>query len=237
MVRVAILQSSYIPWKGYFDIIGAVDHFVIYDEVQFTRRDWRNRNRIKTRNGSAWLTIPVVSKGRYYQSISEVEVADDHWADQHWQTIRHNYAGAEYFRPNEAQFREAYRRAGRMRRLSEINRMDIDIIAEYLDLRTSIVCSSSLAPRGPDASPTSRLLEICLELGASRYVSGPSAKAYLDETVFSDAGVEVEYFDYSNYPVYTQLHGPFDHRVSILDLIFNTGPKARENMLLGRVGK
>src|ERR1700722_1414573 len=106
--KVAILQSNYIPWKGYFDVINMVDEFVLFDSAQYTRRDWRNRNRIKTRTGPAWLTIPVVVKGRYLQAINETEIEDSSWAEHHWKTIIHNYARATHFETYRKRFEELY---------------------------------------------------------------------------------------------------------------------------------
>src|SRR5438046_4323553 len=96
--KAAIVQSNYIPWKGYFDLIRRVDEFILYDDVQYTRRDWRNRNLIKTPQGLRWLTIPVEVKGKYYQSIRDTKIADPVWAASHWQTIVHNYGRAPHVR-------------------------------------------------------------------------------------------------------------------------------------------
>ncbi|HOK75945.1 MAG TPA: WbqC family protein, partial [Bacteroidales bacterium] len=131
-MKIAIQQSDYIPWKGYFDIIRAVDEFIIYDDVQYTRRDWRNRNRIKTPQGLLWLTIPVKVKGRYYQLINETEVADGRWAAKHWKTICLNYSGAKYFEEYEHLFRKAYREAAEMKMLTDINLYFLKLINKIL---------------------------------------------------------------------------------------------------------
>src|SRR5208283_1807000 len=93
---LAAIQSNYIPWKGYFDIINRVDEFMLYDDAQYTRRDWRNRNKIKTPRGLRWLTIPVRVKGKFHQKICETEISDPGWAAGHWQTLRQNYARAKH---------------------------------------------------------------------------------------------------------------------------------------------
>lgn len=220
--RIAILQSNYIPWKGYFDIINQVDEFVLYDEVQYTKSDWRNRNRIKTRDGVRWLTIPVQQSGRYGQRIDATLVSDPAWGRRHWDTIRQCYCDAPHFRTYAAIFEPLYLAASE-RFLSRINRTFIDAVCRVLGVETRISWSTEHpGPSGRNA----RLIGICRSLGADEYLSGPSGKSYLDESAFAEAGIAVRYVDYSGYPAYRQLHGPFEHAVSVLDLIFNTGPDA-----------
>ena len=220
--RVAIVQSNYIPWKGYFDLIARVDEFVLYDDVQYTRRDWRNRNRIKTARGPLWLTIPVQVSGRYLQRIRDVVVDDPRWAEHHWRSVVHHYAAA----PAAADFRgaleELYRTAP-PRWLTEINEHFLTGICHLLQIRTPIRRSSELDVTG---ERTERLVSMCRQLGASTYVSGPSARAYLDEARFQNEAIEVEWADYSGYPEYRQLYPPFDHQVSIVDLLMNEGRAA-----------
>ena len=220
--RVAIVQSSYIPWKGYFDLIRAVDEFILLDEVQFTKRDWRSRNRIKTKDGVAWLTIPVQSKGRFTQSIRETRVSDPAWGAKHWQTIQASYARAPFFR-DYAPCLEALYRQPPSEFLSEINHAFILAIGRALGIETPITWSSDYAARG---GRVERLVDLCRAAGATAYLSGPSARDYLDERAFADAGIAVEWADYSGYPEYAQVHPPFDHYVSALDLLFCTGPAA-----------
>lgn len=227
--RVAISQSNYIPWKGYFDTIASVDEFVLYDEVQFTRRDWRNRNRIKTAQGTAWLTIPVEVTGRYTQKISEVTVADPTWADRHWQTIVHQYSAA----PAKADYIDALAamyRDGPRTRLSEINEYYLAGMCRLLNIRTPLRQSSEFTLAGDRSE---RLLNICRELGATVYVSAPAAKSYLEVGRFTAAGIAVEWVDYAGYPEYRQLHPPFDHGVSIVDLLLNEGTRATAFMKCG----
>lgn len=227
--RVAILQSSYIPWKGYFDLINMVDEFILYDDRQYTRRDWRNRNRISTPQGVMWLTIPVQVKGRYTQRIDEVEVSEPDWAERHWKTIVHNYAAAPHFQESRATFERAYLECARaMRRLSDINREFIDAICATLGIPTRITRSTDYPPEVPDR--TGNLVALCKAAGATDYLSGPSARAYIEEEQFTREGIAVSYMDYSNYPEYPQLHDPFTHEVSVVDLIFNTGREAPRYM-------
>jgi len=223
---VAIVQSCYIPWKGYFDLIASVDEFILFDDRQFTRRDWRNRNKVKTPQGAQWLTIPVETKGKYLQRIDETLIGDPGWARQHWKTIAHNYAAAPCF----AEYRErleALFESATDRRLSVVNRHFLEAINDLLGIRTTLSWSTDYEAEG---TRSERLLSLCRAAGATHYLSGPSARSYLDEQLFADAGVDVSYFDYDGYPEYEQLHPPFDHNVTILDLILNTGSDAPRYM-------
>jgi hypothetical protein len=226
-MRIAILQSSYIPWKGYFDLIHSVDEFVLFDDVQYTRRDWRNRNRIKTPNGSAWLTIPVSTKGKYLEPIKDICVSDPWWGDHHWRSISANYARAPYFKQYKDLFEPLFLDQSE-RRLSGINYRWIRAICEVLGIRTRLSWSMDYQLA---SGKTERLVEICRQAGATTYLSGPSARNYIEPVQFRDANVELVYFDYAGYPEYSQLFPPFDHHVSVLDLIFNQGPDATRYML------
>jgi len=223
---VAIVQSCYIPWKGYFDLIASVDEFILFDDRQFTRRDWRNRNRIKTPQGSQWLTIPVETKGRYHQRIDETVIGDPDWAAQHWKTIVHNYAAAPYF-PDYRERVEALYESATAPRLSVVNRRFLEAINGLLGIPTRLSWSTDYEAEG---ARTERLVSLCRAAEATHYLSGPSARSYLDEAAFAEVGIEVSYFDYDGYPEYEQLHPPFDPAVTILDLIFNTGPDAPRYM-------
>jgi WbqC-like protein family len=220
--RVAIVQSCYIPWKGYFDLINLVDEFILYDDRQYTRRDWRNRNRIKTPQGSTWLTIPVEVKGRYEQRIDETQIADPSWGYRHWKTLTHNYATTPCFDDFRKPIEELYR-AAVDRRLSAVNRLFLQAVCELLGIETQFTWSTDYEANG---AKTERLVSLCRAASATAYLSGPSAREYMDESLFEDAGIELEYMDYSGYPEYPQQHPPFDHAVTILDLLFNTGSEA-----------
>jgi hypothetical protein len=223
---VAIVQSSYIPWKGYFDLLHSADLFVLYDDVQYTRRDWRNRNRIKTRDGTQWLTIPVESKGRYHASVREMQVSDPRWTAHHLARLRHAYSRAPFFGHYAGILEELYLGVTTPS-LSEINHRFLSTLAGLLGIATPLVWSHEFRLV---SGRTERLLDLCRQTGARRYLSGPSARAYLDETAFAEAGVEVRYADYGGYPEYPQLFPPFEHHVSVLDLLFNIGPDAPRYM-------
>ncbi|MBX9938461.1 MAG: WbqC family protein [Candidatus Obscuribacterales bacterium] len=224
MKKVAILQSNYIPWKGYFNLIADVDEFVLFDEVQYTRRDWRNRNKIKTKGGIKWLTIPVQSKGLFTDKISEMKVAEPNWSREHFKTIRHEYAKAACFDEYAAFVERLYTEAAELNFLSQINALFIESICSELEIVTPIRQSCQFTLQD---GKSERLLSICKDLHADVYVSGPAAKSYLDESLFAEHNIKVEWYEYGNYPEYSQLHPPFEHAVSIIDLLFNTGRDAR----------
>jgi hypothetical protein len=227
MTRVAVLQSNYVPWKGTFDLIGSVDDFVVYDGVQFTKNDWRNRNRIKTPQGVQWLTIPVgVSIGR---SIREVRISNPGTGADHWKRLHANYARAPSF-AREAAWLEPHFLQTPWEALSSVNRRLLEAVCQRLGIGTRFHDDSRFASGGVVGGPTERLVDICRALDATTYVSGPAAKAYLDEAAFADAGIAIHWFDYTGYPEYPQLWGPFAHDVSILDLLFNLGDGAARAM-------
>ena len=219
MNKVAVIQSNYIPWKGYFDIIHEVDTFVFIDDVQMTKRDWRSRNKIKTPNGTAWLTVPV--KGGRDQLIYETEIVQDGWQKQHSKSLHINYGRAPFFRDYEYLLHWLYGETHI--NLSEFNRQTTSLICDILGIETQLLCSMDLAA---DGTKDDRLIKICQELESTAYLSGPSARDYIAEEKFQEAGIELEYKDYSGYPEYPQSFLPFEHQVSILDLLFNCGPEA-----------
>jgi hypothetical protein len=221
------VQSNYVPWKGYFDLINGVDEFILFDDVQYTRRDWRNRNRIKTARGPQWLTIPVEVKGKYFQRIDETRVADKRWPRTHWESIRHAYAKARHFAAYRPVFEEIYLGMDEDL-LSRINHRFLTAVCGLLGIRTPLTWS---ADYGGEGDKSDRLVHLCQRAGAGEYLSGPAARCYLDENLFRQAGIAVRYADYAGYPEYEQLFAPFDHHVSVLDLLFNEGPDARRFLL------
>jgi len=223
-MRAAILQPSYIPWRGAFHIVQKCDVFVFYDDVQYDKHGWRNRNRVKTAQGTRWLTIPVLHKGNVAQHtpVNQIRVnPDDDWERRHWQTLRQSYARAPFFERTAALVEPFYSRK-------------VDLLADFtIDLTVALAGQLGLGDRrflrasslGVAGEKTDRLLAILAKVGATHYVSGPSARAYLDEAAFAAAGIGLEYMSY-DYPAYQQLHGAFDPQVSILDLLFMQGPQA-----------
>jgi len=226
-MRIAAVQSNYIPWKGYFDLINQVDEFFFLDEVQYTRRDWRNRNIIKLDGEKHWLTIPVVAKGRYHQRIDETLIADGTWAGRHWKTIVHAYRRAPHFDEVEPLLAPLYERHAATERLSDVNFAFVEAICRHLGIGTALSWSTD-HPTSDERSR--RLLDLALAVGADEYVSGPAARDYLDVEAFEAAGVSVAWADYSGYSEYPQGAGAFEHGVSIVDLLFNTGRDAPRYM-------
>ena len=218
--RVAILQSSYIPWKGFFDIIHDVDTFVFYDDVQYTRQDWRSRNRVISNGSPVWLSIPAGSDIK--RLINEVKLPDSSWQQKHWTTIRHAYGKSPHFNDYAARIEEVY--LGRAwESLSEFNQHMTRVIAEILGINVKFIDSTALNAQGVK---TERLIDVCTKVGATYYLSGPAARAYIEPEMFERAGIELAYKDYSGYPEYPQASETFEHAVSVLDLLFNTGPAA-----------
>ena len=224
MKTVAISQSNYIPWKGYFDMINSVDEFIIYDDMQFTKRDWRNRNTIKTPNGLLWLTIPVKVKGKFFQKINETEIEGSDWAEKHWKTIKMNYAKAPYFKELEHRVQAAYEKAANMNYLTDVNLYFLKEVCSYFGITTNLRKSSEFKLAD---GKTERLVDICQQVGATTYVSGPAARDYIDPQLFNSADISLKWMNYKNYPVYPQRFGDFEHSVTVLDLMFNLGQEAR----------
>lgn len=219
--RVAVLQSNYIPWKGYFDLIHDVDRFVFYDDVQYTKNDWRNRNKIKSTAGAQWLTVPV---GEHLDRlICEVPLDARVWQAKHWRTIEQNYSRAPHFARYRGYFSDVYL-GQQWDNLSAMNQSLIRHIArEFLGIATTFDDSRRFAAAGQKQD---RLLDVLAGCGANSYLSGPAAKAYIEPAGFARAGIELHWKDYAGYPEYPQRFPPFEHGVTILDLLFNTGPDA-----------
>ncbi|MBB3770788.1 hypothetical protein FHS55_001383 [Angulomicrobium tetraedrale] len=229
--KIAIVQSNYIPWRGYFDMIRQCDEFVLYDNVQYTVRDWRNRNRIKTPSGLTWLTIPV--ENSHFQTsgqrIDETRTVDGRWARKHLATLQHAYGKAPYFRSVMDWLRPLYQELEDEPMLSRINERLLRALARELGILTRFTRSTDYLCHEPMLAleKTERLLALCQAATATHYLSGPAARDYLDEAVMNAGGVTVEWMDYSRYPDYPQLSPPFEPGVSILDLLFCVGGEAR----------
>lgn len=223
MSRVGIIQSNYLPWKGYFHIIQSVDHFVFLDSVKYTRRDWRNRNLIKTPEGVVWLTIPVHASGN--TPINQAVIADFRWQKNHLKTLKQFYGKCPYFEEYFPLLEELYSR--RWKYLSDLNQTLIREISQLLGIKTRFYDDRQFSTSD---NKSRRLRDIVEALGADIYITGPSAKAYLQEDIYRQAGINVEYFKYPTYPEYEQVWGKFLSQVSILDLLFHQGDKSGNNI-------
>ncbi len=207
-------------------MIAAVDEFILYDDMQFTRRDWRNRNQIKTPQGQQWLTVPVKVKGRYYQTIHETEIDGSYWTKTHWKALTQNYRRARHFDEVAALFEPFYLQR-QYTYLSALNRALIEAVCAYLGIATNLSrsCDYTLID-----GKTERLADLCAQAGGTEYISGPAAKDYIEERIFTERGIKLSWFDYTGYTEYPQLWGDFIQGVSILDLLFNCGRDAPRYM-------
>lgn len=220
MKKVAILQSNYIPWKGYFDLLASVDEFILYDDMQFTKNDWRNRNKIKTPHGLEWISIPVGSD--INRTIREVMLPDNGWREKHLRTFTANYSRTPYHKEVMTLIGPAYLNKA-ISNLSAFNRTLIELVCQYLGIKTKISNSWDYELQGERVE---RLVNLCKQVGAQHYITGPAAKDYLDVNLFDEANIDVRWYDYSGYKEYPQLWGQFEHGVSVLDLLFNCGKDA-----------
>lgn len=231
-MKIAIAQPTYLPWLGYFDLLDQVDRFVLLDSVQFERQSWQQRNRIKTPQGLAWLTVPVVFRGRLSQTIADVNIrVPDFWQD-HLRAIELNYRRAPYFNRYFDELRERVEISAASLSLPHLTITLLRWFAEVLGIPTPTMRSSELVVQG---RRTELLAEICTSLGASAYLSPFGAYEYLlDELpILTARGIGVSFHNYVH-PVYRQMFPPFQPYTCILDLIFNEGEKALEIIRSGR---
>jgi len=224
--KICILQSNYIPWKGYFDLIAAVDEFIIYDDMQYTRRDWRNRNKIKTPQGVQWLSVPIRSKGKFYDKIRHTKIDGSKWAIKHWRALASNYSRTPYF-AEIAEWLEPLYVQNKYTYITELNSCLIKAICNYLNIETAIKYSWEYQLVG---DKNKRLASLCLQADGNEYISGSAAKSYIDTSVFNANKIKLTWFDYEGYPHYEQPWGDFIDNVSILDLLFNCGKSSYKYM-------
>lgn len=232
MSRVCIIQSSYIPWRGYFAAVALSDKFVFFDSVQFTKRDWRTRNAIKTPQGIHWLSVPVQQKGNFRAPIDSMLIADPAWWQTHLKSIDLAYRRASHFGEIYPVVQRMFESVADLLTLSEVNQCLISALCKALQIETQLLRDIDILPREQMAAmqPTERLVRLSAAAGAQVYVSGPSAQSYLCEKQFEDLGMQVEWLDYSRFSEpYTQLWGEFAPGVSLIDTLFNLGlTKTRE---------
>ncbi len=220
-MNCVILQPSYIPWRGYFHQIQKADTFIFYDDVQYDKNGWRNRNRIKTSNSTIWLTIPVQVTG-LTNIIKEVKIETKfNWKKKHLLSIQYAYSKTPFFEEVFPMVEKFYQINTNL--LSDFTIESTIKLADYLGIKnTKFMRSSDIKAEG---QKTDRLISLLKEVGATHYISGPSAKDYIEDEKFTSAGITLEYIEY-NYPEYSQIYPPFDPQVSVLDLLFMTGKEA-----------
>jgi len=222
-MRVTILQPSYLPWLGFFEQMHRSDQFVLYDDVQFTRRDWRNRNRIRVQEGSVWLTVPVIQKNKYEQSLLETKIDNStSWKRKHLESIRCHYSKTPFFDLYFPWCEKTFNREWNF--LLDLSLETIQYLKEELKINTPLLRSSEL---GESGNKSERLISICKQLGATQYLSGESARNYISEKDFSDQGIGLEYQNYQH-PEYPQRYEGFVPFLSTIDLLFNCGDKSME---------
>lgn len=227
-MKIGGLQLSYLPWLGYFDQISQCDYFIIYDDLQYTTSDWRNRNRIKTPTGTMWLTVPVISKSSHGKLINEVEIAhDQRWAGKHWRSLKYNYSNAPFFQKYNDFFKHVYKL--KWQYVAQLNREIIEYCLQELNINTEVHYSSDLKVEKeyieyckgfPDS--TERIFFICKYFGVKHFLEGQGGKNYIRKDYLKDKGILLEYHQYPH-PVYQQRFGEFIPYLSIVDLLFNEG--------------
>jgi hypothetical protein len=221
VTTLVVLQPGYLPWLGYFDLLQKADIFVHYDDVQFDKHGWRNRNRVKGPNGTIWLTVPIRHSGRTGQSILEVEIDDrEDWRRRHLSTIAQSYARARFTGAIVPRLRNIIENP--WPRLVDLDLALIDWLAAEMGIATPRYRASELDIGG---DRNERLINLCRHFRATRYISGNAAQDYLDQARFAAAGIEVVWHNYAH-PSYTQQHGLFVPYLSVLDLILNVGEES-----------
>jgi hypothetical protein len=220
-MTVVVLQPGFLPWLGFFDQLRQADRFIVYDDAQYTVRDWRSRNRVKTPHGVRYLTVPV-EHGGARRPIREVRIAEDgRWAQAHLRTLAESYARAPHLEPLLGEIADVLGRPPPL--LLDLDMALIEVLARALGIRTDHVVMASALGGAPGKNQ--RLVELCRAVGGDDYLTGDAARGYLDEEQFAAAGIRVRYHGYLH-PTYRQLHGEFVPHLSAVDLLFNEGPAA-----------
>lgn len=227
---VSIHQPAYLPWLGYFHRIAMSDAHIILDHVQFEKNSFTNRNKVRTADGWCWLTVPVKTAGKFGNlPINEIEVANDpSWAARHWETLRQNYSRAPFFAEHSPFFRNLYDNA--WPKLAELTAASSGYLLNVFGISTKLYVSSQMKVPG---RKDELVLNLCREVGASTYVSGPLGRDYLREELFQQHGIAVQYDDY-RHPTYPQTYPGFEPNLAAIDLLFNAGPASREILLQER---
>jgi hypothetical protein len=229
---IGILQPGYLPWLGFFEQMHRSDVFVIYDDVQYDKEGWRNRNRIKTANGIQWLTVPVHVKLTEHPLIVGTKIDNTvNWRKKHLASMKQNYAKAPFFKGYIHIFEHAYSKEWEY--LVDLDIYFIAKLAECLGMgNKNIIRSSTLDLKGDRIG---RLINLCKLFGADTFYEGASGKNYIDENEFLSHGIKVEFQNYQH-PIYNQLYGDFIPYLSVVDLLFNHGTESLK-ILLGREGE
>ena len=226
-MKVAIHQPQYLPWLGYLDKLDSADVFIILDTVQFKKHEWQNRNRIRTKEGWQWLTVPIID--RFPESIDQVEINPrTDWRHKHCQALRLHYGGAPHWSPFGPELLALLEKP--WTRVAELNCAVVGLICRHLDIETTCLLASSLSAR---EEPTDRLIDLCRAVGATEYLAGESGPAYMDVGRFDQAGIGLQVQAY-HHPEYRQRYPPFVSHLSVVDLLLNCGPESLAILRSGR---
>jgi hypothetical protein len=222
MKTIVILQPGYLPWLGFFDQLYNADVFVYYDDVPYDKQGWRNRNRIKSTSGIQWLTVPVLTTGRFGQLNNEVEIDQrKDWTRKHIITVKQSYSKSPFIKEYLPELEDALQQNWQY--LIDLNKYLVEMVCRWLNIKTEIVNSSALNIHGQRSE---RLLKICQHFNATHYLSGDAAKNYLDEELFNKNKVNILWQNFQH-PVYKQCHESFEPYLSIIDLVFNEGKRSK----------
>lgn len=228
-MRIGILQPGYLPWLGFFEQMAKVEFFVFLDDVQYTKKDWRSRNRIRTKDGWIWLTVPIITKGKFKQKILEAKIDNSfNWRRKHWRSLEIWYQKAPYFKNYKDFLKNLYSKEWEY--LVDLDLEMIKYLAKALGIKTPTVRSSELKAKG---EKTGRVVNICKEVGANLLYDGKAAKDFIDEDLMKRNKIEIEYQDYQH-PVYRQLYEPFIPYMSVVDLLFNHGDESLDIIISNR---
>ena len=232
MTVAAVMQPTYLPWVGYFDLMDQVDVFVLLDDVAFSRQSWQQRNRVRTASGLTWLTIPVRRENPGSLQIRDVQIADPKFADKHWRTIEQAYARCPFFCGYRDSLREIFVGSEPWQSLAALNIRLIEWLAAAIGIQTPLLVASTLECGGRRGE---HVAELCVATNATQYRSPPGAETYLreDAKCFVDRRLELSLHEY-RHPVYPQLHTPFLPHACALDLLFNRGSDALAVLREGR---
>ena len=226
-MKISVMQPGYLPWLGFFDLLARCELFVVLDDVRFTKRDWRSRNRIRTKQGWIWLTVPVLSKNRNDQLILEAKINnDEQWRQRHLKALKIHYARAPFFKKYINIFEELYARAWEL--LVDLDLAAVAALARELDILTPLMRSSDLGIRS--VAGNDRIISICTKLKATQLYDSQGAKSFIDLRQFHEAGIQVEFQDFQH-PSYRQVYAPFLPFMSVVDLLFNEGPRSKDIIL------
>ncbi|MDP3883018.1 MAG: WbqC family protein [Candidatus Staskawiczbacteria bacterium] len=223
-MKGTILQPTYLPWIGYFEMIASSDLFVVFDHVQFERKSWQQRNKIKTANGAVLLTLPVQKMPREAK-ISEIKISYERYSplENHFKTIELAYKKAPYFKEYEPLFKKIYSKKYVL--LRDLNVEIIKLICDILGVRTKIIFSSNLDLKDKNMAKTEKVINLCKHLSITHLYDAHGAKDILDKPLFEKEDIVIDFQDFQH-PKYQQLWGGFIPYLSAIDLLFNMGEKS-----------